>query len=298
MTLVNDEMAAAGTEHSSDWHPTACVLCSVNCGLEVRIDGRLDHPCARRQGTSRIARLHVREGPAHRPLPERSAATHVAPASAPRRLVRGDRLGHGDRRGGGPLPGRDRRARRRQDPLLRRRRTGQSSRRRLRRVDASGARHPLLTRTPSPRRRPASSGSTGNCSAVRGATPPATTSTPRSPCSGARTRGSRTASRRPAGSSRRSPTIRRRTLIVVDPRRTETADLADIHLRPRPGRRRRSAGGTARRARRRAVARRPVAGRARQRARRGRRAPPRRSTSPPPASAPASTSTRCATRRA
>ena len=26
----------AGTEH---WHPTACVLCSINCGLEVRIDG-------------------------------------------------------------------------------------------------------------------------------------------------------------------------------------------------------------------------------------------------------------------
>ncbi|HZB42721.1 MAG TPA: molybdopterin-dependent oxidoreductase, partial [Ilumatobacter sp.] len=28
------------TDTSSDWHPTACVLCSVNCGLEVRVDDR------------------------------------------------------------------------------------------------------------------------------------------------------------------------------------------------------------------------------------------------------------------
>jgi anaerobic selenocysteine-containing dehydrogenase len=26
-------------EHSSEWHPTACILCSINCGLEVRLDG-------------------------------------------------------------------------------------------------------------------------------------------------------------------------------------------------------------------------------------------------------------------
>ena len=32
---------AANTEGTSgsEWHPTACVLCSINCGLEVRIDG-------------------------------------------------------------------------------------------------------------------------------------------------------------------------------------------------------------------------------------------------------------------
>lgn len=24
---------------TEQWHPTACVLCSINCGLEVRIDG-------------------------------------------------------------------------------------------------------------------------------------------------------------------------------------------------------------------------------------------------------------------
>jgi formate dehydrogenase len=26
-------------EHSSEWHPTACILCSINCGLEVRLEG-------------------------------------------------------------------------------------------------------------------------------------------------------------------------------------------------------------------------------------------------------------------
>ena len=25
---------------SDDWHKTACILCSVNCGIEVRLDGR------------------------------------------------------------------------------------------------------------------------------------------------------------------------------------------------------------------------------------------------------------------
>ena len=28
------------SDTDGDWHPTACVLCSVNCGLEVRLDGR------------------------------------------------------------------------------------------------------------------------------------------------------------------------------------------------------------------------------------------------------------------
>ena len=27
-------------EHVLAWHKTACVLCSANCGLEVRLDGR------------------------------------------------------------------------------------------------------------------------------------------------------------------------------------------------------------------------------------------------------------------
>ena len=27
------------TTGTDTWHPTACVLCSINCGLEVRVDG-------------------------------------------------------------------------------------------------------------------------------------------------------------------------------------------------------------------------------------------------------------------
>ncbi|MDP6965634.1 MAG: hypothetical protein QGI12_06890, partial [Acidimicrobiales bacterium] len=39
-------MADESTETTTDtdptrvWHKTACVLCSLNCGLEVRLDGR------------------------------------------------------------------------------------------------------------------------------------------------------------------------------------------------------------------------------------------------------------------
>ena len=79
-----------------------------------------------------------------------------------------------------------------------------------------------------------------------------------------------------------------RTLIVVDPRRTESAELADIHLRPRPGGDADLLVGTPGCAGRGADARRPLAGRARQRARRGARPSAPASTSPPPAAAPAS----------
>ena len=27
------------TGSSSEWHQTACILCSINCGVEVQIDG-------------------------------------------------------------------------------------------------------------------------------------------------------------------------------------------------------------------------------------------------------------------
>ncbi len=89
-----------------------------------------------------------------------------------------------------------------------------------------------------------------------------------------------------------------RTLIVVDPRRTESADLADIHLRPRPG------GDADLLAALLAVLveERLLADRWLAEHANGldevARAPPLASTSPPPASAPASTSTRCAMRPA
>jgi len=30
----------AGTDVVNEWHHTACILCSINCGIEVRLDGR------------------------------------------------------------------------------------------------------------------------------------------------------------------------------------------------------------------------------------------------------------------
>ena len=28
------------SDTTAEWHQTACILCSVNCGIEVRLDGR------------------------------------------------------------------------------------------------------------------------------------------------------------------------------------------------------------------------------------------------------------------
>ena len=38
----NDAAITPDTEvdPTKEWHKTACVLCSANCGIEVRIDGR------------------------------------------------------------------------------------------------------------------------------------------------------------------------------------------------------------------------------------------------------------------
>jgi anaerobic selenocysteine-containing dehydrogenase len=30
----------AVTETGAEWHKTACVLCSINCGIEIKLDGR------------------------------------------------------------------------------------------------------------------------------------------------------------------------------------------------------------------------------------------------------------------
>ena len=48
-------LAAQETDPTKQWHKTACVLCSANCGIEVRIDGReitrvrgdKDHPASK-----------------------------------------------------------------------------------------------------------------------------------------------------------------------------------------------------------------------------------------------------------
>ena len=186
----------------------------------------------------------MREGAAPRPLPERSAPPHESDAPARRRYVRGGRLGHRDRRGRGAPRRGARRARRRVDLLLRRRRAGEPPRRWLRPLAARRGRLRLHVERVVRRRRPASSGSTVSCSDGRTATRRATTSTPRSRCSSARTRGSHTASLGRARCSRRSRRIRR-CLIVIDPRRTENAELADFHLQVTAGHRRVVSGGAA-----------------------------------------------------
>ena len=85
------------------WHPTACILCECNCGIEVRLGGEDGRRFERIRGDKAhpaSAGLHVREGAAPRPLPERSPPADVPAASPPRRHLRGDRLGHRHRRGG------------------------------------------------------------------------------------------------------------------------------------------------------------------------------------------------------
>ena len=49
------EEASVEEDPTKQWHKTACVLCSANCGIEVRIDGReitrvrgdKDHPASK-----------------------------------------------------------------------------------------------------------------------------------------------------------------------------------------------------------------------------------------------------------
>ena len=101
---------AAATEdrrrpgRSNGWQPTACILCECNCGIEVRLggeDGRRferirgdkAHPASQGYTCEKALRLdHYQNGRHRLTSPLRRAA---------RRHVRGDRLGHRHRRGGG-----------------------------------------------------------------------------------------------------------------------------------------------------------------------------------------------------
>ena len=90
-----------------------------------------------------------------------------------------------------------------------------------------------------------------------------------------------------------------RSMIVIDPRRTETAELADFHLQVRPGTDAWCLAALGAVLVQEDLLDHALAGRARRRARRGRRPPRRRSTSPSTARSPASTRTlvRAAARR-
>ena len=125
---------------TAEWQPTACILCECNCGIEVQTEGstlakiRGDkaHPGSRGYTCNKAMRLdHYQNGP---------APAHIAAAAPARRQLRGDRLGHGDRRDRRGLRRHRRAARRRVDLLLRRRRPGQPPRRRLQRLVPEGAR--------------------------------------------------------------------------------------------------------------------------------------------------------------
>ena len=129
---------------ASGWHPTACILCTVNCGVEIRLGdgghfarvrGDKSHPTSRGYTCEKALRLDYYQHGAHR---------LTTPLRHGRRDVRADRLGHGDRRGRATARRDPRRPRRRVDLLLRRRRAGEPLRRGVRWSDAFGARQRLL----------------------------------------------------------------------------------------------------------------------------------------------------------
>ena len=190
----------------SAWHKTACILCSVNCGIEVQLDGRRlarvrgdkAHPASRGYTCEKALRLdHYQNGRDRLTTPLRRRADGT---------LRGDRLGHRD-----PRDRREARARSATRTAARR-----SS------ITAAAGRG-ITSAAPTRARRARALGSiytverarAGEDRRVLGRRPalrpaalphaPATSSTPRSRCSSARTRGSRTASRARARSCARSP---------------------------------------------------------------------------------------------
>ena len=58
-------LTAEETDPTKQWHKTACVLCSANCGIEVRIDGReitrvrgdKDHPASKGYTCEKVSEL-------------------------------------------------------------------------------------------------------------------------------------------------------------------------------------------------------------------------------------------------
>ena len=178
------------------WQKTACILCSVNCGLEVQTDGHhilrmrgdREHPASQGYTCEKPARgLNAYQNARDRlTSPRRRRADgsfeavswEIAIAGVARDLARvrdehggGSILYFGGGGQGNHLPG------------------GYGSATRARR----SAR--CTPRTRSRRRRPASSGSTANCGDALIATRRQISSTQKSRCWSARTRGNPTASR-------------------------------------------------------------------------------------------------------
>ena len=79
---------------ADEWQSTACILCECNCGIVVQIRRPQAGQDPRRQGTSGVAGLHLQQGAAPGPLPEQPQPADLADAPTARRQLRGDRLGH------------------------------------------------------------------------------------------------------------------------------------------------------------------------------------------------------------
>jgi len=229
--LMGDDTAAA----PADWHTTACILCSINCGIEVRLDGdghfarvRGDkaHPTSKGYTCEKALRLDHYQNGSHRlttPLRRRADGTFeaidwdtairevAARLAAVRDTYGGDRIfhygggGQGNHLGGGY--GASTRAAlgvRYSSNALAQEKTGEFW------VDGQ-----LFGR---PRCHTSGDFEHAQVAVFLGKNPWQSHGFPRA--------------RSVLKAIANDP---ERTLIVIDPRRTETADLADVHLQVKPG---------------------------------------------------------------
>ncbi len=216
---------------TSEWKQTACILCECNCGIEVQLDGRRlaairgdkAHPASQGYTCNKALRLdHYQNGRHRLTSPLRRGPTGPSRRSTGTR--RSPRSPSASRRSATSTA-----ASRSSTTAAAGRATTSAAPTQGRCCARSGR---ATGRTRLRRRRRARSGSTPTSTA---ATRAVTSSTPRSRCSSARTRGSRRASRARGSTLKEIARDPQRSMIVIDPVRTETAELADFHLRVRPG---------------------------------------------------------------
>ena len=86
----------SATDIETAWSQTACILCECNCGVEVQLDGRRLARIRGDRAHPGTAGLHVQQGDAARPLPERPPPADDA--AAPARPTEASRRSTGTRR--------------------------------------------------------------------------------------------------------------------------------------------------------------------------------------------------------
>ncbi len=141
-------MSDQATSPTDQWHKTACILCSANCGVEVRLDdreitrvrGNKSHVGSKGYTCEKALRInHYQNARGRLTSPLRREPDGSYTELDWDTAIERDR----DR-----LPRRHRPPRRRQDLLLRRRRSGKPPGRRVRRRDPTGAgRHTAIERS-------------------------------------------------------------------------------------------------------------------------------------------------------